>query len=270
MATLLFLVEESAVDAIDTTLQPLPTRDCTCESIMVDDGPILQDMASIEMKAGREVSAKDTIRAINMIDSVTDPEKFNAFSLLVGTVDFDQLPSGVLRAHTSDNKLSSLSLPPAVFQRWNSSNEFDQWKEVIKRPIAAYRRIHLIFNFVENFCQSSAVPVKNDNAFRYWGQSEIDKKFKTIPVLEYVFVSLDTLSNLLQKSFSVSVSFVNPKQFGSTMTSGQREECLFKHYDEIMGNSTAMNEEWVGQQLKKGARRHLHWRLKLRCKQSGH
>ena len=67
VAILMFLVvEESAVVVFEITSQALPLRNCTCESIMVMDGPISQDMNSIELKAG-----KDNMRAINMIDSAT-------------------------------------------------------------------------------------------------------------------------------------------------------------------------------------------------------
>lgn len=142
VAVLMFLVEESAVDAFDTTSQALPVRKCSCESIMVMDGPISQDVDSIELKAGKAASTQDTIRAISMINPVTDTdtEKFNAFSLLAGIVDFSQIPSGVLRAHASDNNMLRLQgLPPDVLEQWHAMEEFDKWKVMIHRPIEAYR-----------------------------------------------------------------------------------------------------------------------------------
>ena len=244
VAVLMFLVEESAVNAFDTLSNALPMRNCSCTSIIENIEPLQEIESIILQKANTTVSTKDTIRAISMINSATDTEKFNAFSLVAGIVDFSQLPSGVLSAHTSDNMLC---LPPDVIESWADNEEFCKWKAMmINTPIAAYRRIHLFFNFSGDFCRaSSALPVTNrNNAFLEWGKSKIDEKFQTIPALEYVFFSLDALSNLLEKSHSVSVSFVESKQF-NTMTSGQREVCLLKKEE---GLSTVMNEQWVHNQ----------------------
>lgn len=137
----------------------------------------------------------------------------------------------------------------------------------------------MFFNFTGDFCRSSARPVNDDddekknavsnNSSR--GQFKIDGSIKTIttPVLEYVFVSLDALSNLLEKSLAVLVSFVDPKQF-LTMTNGQTEACALKKNDLIMGNSTAMSEEWVQKCFYDGGNRHSYWKLKLRCGRNGH
>ena len=153
-----------------------------------------------------------------------DTEKFNAFLLLAGVVDFNnQIPSGVLRAHITDYmpSYSSQGLPQNVFERWASTEEFDKWKEMINRPI------HL--STETSSAKSSSVPVDNNsnsNAFpQHRGQSKKGEKFTaadtsttttattttaatttttsttTTPVLEYVFVSLATLSNLLENLF---------------------------------------------------------------------
>ena len=129
---------------------------------------------------------------------------------------------------------SSQGLPQYVFERWDSTEEFDKWKEMINRPI------HL--STETSSAKSSSVPVDNNsNSNAFSTNPKKDEKFTaadttttttttadttttttaattttttttTTPVLEYVFVSLATLSNLLEKtiSISVSVSFVDP------------------------------------------------------------
>jgi hypothetical protein len=269
VAVLMFLVEESAVVAFDALNNALPMRNCSCSSTsIIENMEPLQEIESItlQQKADTTVSTKDTIRAISMINSDTDTEKFNAFSLLAGVVDFSQLPSGVLSAHTSDNMLHSQCLPPDVIESWADNEEFCKWKAMINTPIAAYRRIHLFFNFSGDFCRASALPVTNRNAFSEWGKSTIDEKFQTVPALEYVFFSSLALSNLLEKSHSVSVSFVESKQF-NTMTSGQREVCLLKKE----GLSTTMDGDWVRNKiLNKGFKGHPYWRLIMQCERNGH
>ena len=266
VAVLMFLVEESAVNAFDTINNALPMRNCSCTNIIENIEPLQEIESIILQKANITVSTKDTIRAISMINSDTDTEKFNAFSLVAGIVDFSKLPSGVLSAHTSDNMLHSQCLPPDFNENWADNEEFCKWKAMINTPIAAYRRIHLFFNFSGDFCRSSALPVTNRNAFLEWGKSKIDEKFQTIPALEYVFFSLEALSNLFEKSHSVSVSFVESKQF-NMMTSGQTEVCLLKKEGLL---STEMDEHWVRNKVYKDSKGNPYWRLILQCERNGH
>lgn len=62
--------------------------------------------------------------------------------------------------------------------------------------------------------------MQKQHALDYWGKFNIDRTFQTTPI-EYAFVSLESLSNLLRNNpLTVSVSFVESEDF-INMTPGR-------------------------------------------------
>jgi hypothetical protein len=100
-------------------------------------------------------------------------------------------------------------------------------------------------------------------ALDYWGKFNIDKTFQTAPIIEYALISLESLSNLLRNSLTVSVSFVESEDF-INMTPGRiGGRKMFRKESDL--------EEYCDERRLLGKFRvHLFWELKLQCKNNGH
>ena len=263
-AVLLFLVKEMDISSgLDTITTQLPLRDsCSCPSAISSPPDVnIMDPETVDIAVGQDVCTNDVVRAVRMIDvTVRDGiEKFNTFALLSGAVDMEKVASsgGIYKGNVCDNSAKRGMLPYFALKSWSEANEFNVWKEAIRKPMAAFRRMVIGFDYSGCFIQRSAYAVVKKGRDE-WSQTEIDPVYHTAPATEYVFVSVAALAQLLENSLP-SVCFVDPDVHFRPDT----EECFTKEDVDV-----AMTMTWAENRVEDKLT-HAYWRLKSRCRRNG-
>jgi len=203
--------------------------------------------AVVELIPGRSFVASDVSIAISLISN-DDVEKFNSYSILGGVVDYQRIQNGIYTAIVTDNNATQVTSSLKNMHNWNREKEFKKWKNLVELNASSLRRPITFFN---DFGSFSAIRVQtlNKRSREDWDICNYD------PITEIVFVTSESLFELLEKSTEIYSVFLSPDDsFTQRNSDCHFEDTNCDAYSELI----ALNSD----------DRHLHWKLKSYCKQN--
>jgi hypothetical protein len=261
-AILLFLVESTNIKSVNARNDLLPLvssgSDGSCCNFNNNKWTCSCKRA-IEFGNGKIKLNDSGLCAMDLLDTLSEispneVEKRNAFSLVLGVVDYDNLEHGVYEIGVMDGQLDPKLLPYSTYKRWGTSNDFEKWKKYASQPFESFCRPWLLFDHYGNFRQTKPYKIKNCTKENSHWNSPIE----TVP--EYVFVTLESMNKLIVTATKVTAVFIDQDCYARD---GAKEVFTKEYEDE---ETTFYTEDYIQSSFGTDDLTHPYWKLRQQCR----
>lgn len=253
LAVLFLLVDKNFSEIFDTTKSYLPTVKCSC--VRSSEEFTFED-TQVTLNKDQVPTASDVANAVSIMPQDTSDrcEKFNAFAMMSGIVNYNEVHQGILTGNVCDNSCSYKRMPLNTLLNWDASHEYNKWKQFLQVDVGEIRRKRLLFDHDGklNDCKGYRL---SKPSMEYWDVFPTHNVYGTITIPEYIFISSSALNILFSKSTAINVAFINPDEsFYSRCDSCHSKEDTISTIDPESAAVGNMNK------------RHPYWRLRIDCK----
>jgi hypothetical protein len=215
----------------------------------------------VKLKTENPLCALDVLNALDLMPVFDGDENYfekkNAFALVAGVVDYDAIQYGAFESSVVDASFPHLLFPIVTHQSWKSKKYFEKWKTLVNKPFESFRRHWLLFDSNGNFLHSENYTVKNDKKMKHWN------KVVSETASEFVFVSQESLTLLIEKSVSITAVFVCPELYPRTVddaAEGEKNKFAEDYEDPRIYTEALVEGSSFGNESK-----HAYWILRQQC-----